>query len=162
MAWVVPGAPLEGGQRIRAVYLETMENPAFDLMGQDLYNPGVPLWKGLAASLFLLALAGIPQWLGLGAHASAGGHSSEWSALAESLVHGHEHGEDVPDHEHRLLPSPTFRPVPPRDLQAPAIAVLETPEAEGSPLSKARLWPGRIGFSSSSPPRLHLLCSLLI
>ncbi|HBL31610.1 MAG TPA: hypothetical protein DD490_32715, partial [Acidobacteria bacterium] len=69
---------------------------------------------------------------------------------------------DVPDHEHGLQLSPAFRPDPPQDHQAPAIASLETPKAEDFPLSRGRLGRDRIGLSSSSPPRLHLLCTLLI
>lgn len=141
--------------------------------GPMRYNHAVPLRKQLAAALLLLAAAAIPQLLWLGArvlelheaegHAeAAGGHDAEWSALAESLVHGHEHGEDVPDHEHHLLPSPIFRPDPSQDLQAPAIASLKAPEVEDVPLSSARLWRDRTESASSSPPRLHLLCTLLI
>ena len=86
----------------------------------------------------------------------------EWSGSAMALVHGHEHGEGVPDHEHHLLPSPPFRPDPPRDLQAPAIASLATPEAGHLRSPAPGLWRDRTGLSGSSPPRLHLLCTLLI
>jgi hypothetical protein len=135
------------------------------------HNPRVPFRKQLAAALLLLAVAAIPQLLWLGAHVSehhehsedAAGHDAEWSALARSLVHGHEHAGDVPDHEHHVLPSPAFRLDPPQDLQAPAIASLATtPQAEHLPLSSARRWKDRSGPSSPGPPRLHLLCTLLI
>jgi hypothetical protein len=90
-------------------------------------------------------------------------HAEEhWFEHAQALIHGHEHGEDVPDHEHHILPSPVYRPDPPQDLQAPAIASLKAPEAENVPLSSARWWRDRTGSSSLSPPRLHLLCTLLI
>ena len=145
----------------------------FDLPPPMRNNRAVPHRKQIAAALLLLAAAAIPQLLWMGAHApghhehdghaeDAGGHDAEWAALAESLVHGHEHGEDVPDHEHHILPSPIFRPDPPQDLQAPAIASLEAPEAEHLLLSSAHLRRDRIELSSSSPPRLHLLCTLLI
>ena len=133
------------------------------------HNPSVPTRKRLAAALLLLAAAMMPQWLGLGAHAlghlehadDAAGHHAEWSELAEALVHGHEHGEGVPDHEHHLLPSPTLRPDPPRDLQAPGIAALEAPKA-GQLLPSAHPWRDEIRPPSASPPRLYLLCTLLI
>jgi hypothetical protein len=131
-------------------------------------NRSVQHRKQIAAALLFLAAAAIPQLFWLGAHVSehfghdASGHFAEWSALAKSLVHGHQHGEDVPDHEHHLLPSPTFRPDPPQDLQAPAITSLEIPAPEHLLFSSAFRWQEGIGLSSSSPPRLHLLCTLLI
>lgn len=145
----------------------------FDLPPPMRNNRAVPHRKQIAVVLLLLAAAAIPQLLWLGAHASghhehdgpaeeAAGHDAEWAALAESLVHGHEHGEDVPDHEHHLVPSPVFRPDPPQDLQTPATASLKAPEVEDVPLASARLWRDRTESSSSSPPRLHLLCTLLI
>jgi hypothetical protein len=137
-------------------------------------NQTVPLRKQIAVALLLLAGAAIPQMLWLGAHASEhhehdghaeeAGHDAEWAELAKSLVHGHEHGEDVPDHEHHLLPSPVYRPDPPQDLQAPAptIASLEAPAPRHLLFSGVRRWQDRIELSSTSPPRLHLLCTLLI
>ncbi len=133
-------------------------------------NPRVVLRKRLVAALLLLALAAIPQLLGLGAHVfvhhehaeEAAGHGSEWSGLAESLVHGHRHAEGVPDHEHRLLPSPAFRPDPSQDLDAPAAASLESPAAGRLPLAGTASGQSGARPSGSGPPRLHLLCALLI
>jgi hypothetical protein len=131
---------------------------------------GMPLRQQIAAALLLLAAAAIPQLLWLGAHVAAhpahaghaGEHEAELSELAKSLVHGHEHDEDVPDHEHHLVPSAAFQPDSPHDLQVPAIASLATPEAGSFPLSAGRRYQEGTGLSSSSPPRLHLLCTLLI
>lgn len=112
----------------------------------------------------------MPQWLSLGAHAledhghahEAAGHGAEWSGLAKALVHGHHHPEEVPGHEHHLLPSTPLRPDPPRDLQAPAIASRPAQDPERVLLSSASQWRGETRLSGSSPPRLHLLCTLLI
>ncbi|HYO11923.1 MAG TPA: hypothetical protein VE685_01865 [Thermoanaerobaculia bacterium] len=135
------------------------------------HNPRVPFRKPLAAALLLLAVAAMPQWLWLGAHAlgdhghagDAAGHGTEWSGLAKALVHGHQHSEGVPDHEHHLLPSPPLRQDPPRDLQAPGgMAFLEAPDTGHLLLSAAHPLGERTTHSGSSPPRLHLLCVLLI
>lgn len=156
-----------------------MENAfrcGFDLPPRMRNNRAVLHRKQIAVVLLLLAAAAIPQLVWLGAHFSGhsehdehadhaehmAGHLAEWAALAKSLTHGHEHGEEVADHEHHLVPSPTFRPDPPQDLQAPAIASLKAPEAVDVPLISARLRRDRTESSSSSPPRLHLLCTLLI
>jgi hypothetical protein len=130
----------------------------------------VVLRKRLAAVLVLLTLAAMPQWLGLGAHAlahhehdgEAAGHGPEWSGLAESLVHGHQHAEGVPEHEHRLLPSPTFRPDPPQDPDTPVLASLEPAAADPLPPAGSASEPPGACLSGSGPPRLHLLCTLLI
>ena len=133
-------------------------------------NPGVVPRRRLAAALLFLALAAMPRLLWLGAHAlehhehagEAHGHGAEWTGLAEALVHGHEHEEGVPDHEHRLLPSPTLRPDPPQDLDAPATAFLESTDAGRLARSGEAPWQPDTRLSGSGPPRLHLLCTLLI
>lgn len=130
----------------------------------------MPLRKSLATALLLLVAAAIPQLLWVGAHAlghhehgeEAAGHGVEWANLAKALVHGHEHGERIPDHEHYLRPSLPLRSDPPQDLQAPAMSSLAAPEPGHVPLSSARGWRGETRLSGSSPPRLHLLCTLLI
>lgn len=128
------------------------------------HNPGVPGRNRLAAALLLLATAAMPHLLWLGTHALEHHEHAgeEWSEHAQALVHGHEHPEGVPDHEHDLLPSPPLRPDPPRDLPAPGIASLEAPDTVHVQLASDHPWRGRIGHSGSSPPRLHLLCILLI
>ena len=134
------------------------------------HNPGVPLRKPLATALLLLAAAAMPQLLWVGAHAfghhehgeEAAGHGAVWSGHAKALVHGHEHGEGDPDHEHYLRPSPPLRPDAPENLQTPAMVSLATPEPEHVPLPSAQGWRGEIRFSGSGPPGLHLLCTLLI
>jgi hypothetical protein len=133
------------------------------------HNPRVPFRKPLAAALLLLAVAAMPLWLWLGAHAlehghaeTAAGHGTEWAGLAKALVHGHHHPEESPDHEHHLLPSPPLRPDPPQDLQAPSMAFQPAPDPGHVLLSSANPWRGEIRLSGSSPPRLHLLCVLLI
>lgn len=119
----------------------------------------VPLRKGLAAALLLLATAALPQLLWMGAHGLAHhehAEEAEQSTLAKILVHGHEHEEGVPDHEHHLLTSPLLRLHTPQDLQAPdfsALALLKAPEAERHLLSSRPCprW-GSIRLSGSSPP----------
>jgi hypothetical protein len=112
----------------------------------------------------------MPQLLVLGAHAfehhgheeSRAGYNAEWPGLAHALMHGHEHEEGVPEHEHHLLPSPPVRPDAPRDLQAPALAYLEVMDAGHLLLSSSPQRWEETRLSGSSPPRLHLLCTLLI
>lgn len=126
--------------------------------------PGVPGRRRLSAALLLLAAAALPHLLWLAPHVLEPHEHAreEWTGHSQVLAHGHEHPEGVPDHEHNLVPSPPLRPEPPRDLPAPGIASLESPGEGLLLLSKARPWPGRIGLSGSGPPRLHLLCTLLI
>ena len=108
----------------------------------------------------------MPLWMWLGAQVLAhhDHHAEERAAgLGKALVHGHEHEDGVPDHEHRLLPAPPFRPDPPREIQVPAVASLAAvPDLEAFALSGPQPEPSRTAFSGSSPPRLHLLCTLLI
>lgn len=105
----------------------------------------------------------MPHLLWLGAHALEHHEhgDEEWPEHARVLVHGHEHPEGVPDHEHDLVPSPPLRQDPPRELQAPDVASLEAPAPARLQLAGDRPW-RRVGLSGSSPPRLHLLCTLLI
>jgi hypothetical protein len=118
----------------------------------------------LSASLLLVVAAALPQWLWLGAHVFAHhDHAAgDTVALAKALVHGHEHEEGVPDHEHHLVPSPSLRQDTPRDLQAPVLAFLESPETGNLPFSIAVPPRDRIRLPGSGPPQLHLLCTLLI
>lgn len=129
----------------------------------------VPFRKGLAAALLLLAAAALPQLLWMGAHGLAHPHhehaeEAEHSALAKILVHGHEHEEGVPDHEHHLLTSPLLRLDTPQDLQAPdfaTLAFLKAPEAEHLLSSSPHPRWGPVRLSGSSPPP-DLLCILRI
>lgn len=128
-------------------------------------NPGVPLRKKLFAALLLLAAAVLPQLLWMGAHvATHHGHAegAEQPALAKALVHGHEHEEGVPDHEHHLLPSPPLRRDTPHDLQVPVLASLKVSDAEHPLLSSLPPGWSRIRLSGAAGPGLHLLCVLLI
>lgn len=129
------------------------------------------LCKRLAAALLFLTLAAMPPVLGLGAHVvahhehdgDADGHGPELSGLAASLVHGHQHAEGFPEHEHRLLLSPTFRPDPPRDLAAPVAVLPASPDAGVLPAFAGALpWQSGVQLYGPGPPRLHLLCTLLI
>jgi hypothetical protein len=132
-------------------------------------NRCVQIRKPLAAALLLMTFAALPL-LWLGAHAlehdghaeEATGSGVEWSDLAKILVHGHEHAEGTPDHEHYLLPSPTLRPDPPRDLQVPAVASLEALNPESFLLASARSRHDELRVSPQKPPLRHLLCALLI
>jgi hypothetical protein len=128
-------------------------------------NPRVPLRRPLAAALLLIAAAAMPLGLWVGAHVlEHHEHAGEHAAgLAIALVHGHEHEDGIPDHEHRLLSAPPLRPEPPRELQIPAAASLAAaPDLEALALSGPQLESRRTALSGSSPPRLHLLCTLLI
>lgn len=111
----------------------------------------------------------MPQLLWLGAHAfvqhgeaEEARHGPEWSGLAAFLIHGHEHAGGVPDHEHHLLASPTFRPDPPQDFNAPAFASLAAPDAGRLSLAGAASRQCGTRLDGSVPPRLRLLCTLLI
>lgn len=122
--------------------------------------------KTLAAALLLLASSMAPKVVWAGAHwldhHGQGQDADSDRELAEVLVHGHEHADGVPDHEHRFLPSPTFRPDPPQDLDVPATAALESLEGGQLPFSGAPPWRSATSLCGSGPPRLHLLCTLLI
>ncbi len=144
---------------------------AVDLAGRVRNNPAVPLRRLLAAALLLVVTvvtAAMPQWLGLGAHVLE--HSEESAAdhvagLAQALIHGHEHGEGVPEHEHRLLSAPSMQSIPPRDLQALTAVFLASLSVESLvPPGLRPSWQGAdsTGFPGSGPPRLQLLCTLLI
>lgn len=113
------------------------------------HNADVPR-KTLAAAFLLLATAMAPGFAWVGAH------------LAEVLVHGHEHQEGTPDHQHNLLPSPAIRQDAPRSAQPPAAALLETWPGEIRPLSGTFSSWKPAGPAGPSPPILHLLCTLLI
>jgi len=134
-------------------------------------NTGVPARKTLAAVLLLIT-AMVPELVWATAHLlEHDGHSHEaeesrhgtthWSALAEILVHGHQHREGTSEHEHRLLPSPSIRQEAPRHVQAPAI--IASAILQGEPSLLASNSPARPPLpAGSSPPLLHLLCVLLI
>jgi hypothetical protein len=126
-------------------------------------NRAVPRRRRLATALLLLAAAAMPQLLWLGAHALGHHeHGEETASHAMALAHGHEHGEGVPDHEHYLRTSSPLRPDVQPDLQAPVVVSLAALEPEHAPLSNAGFWRGETRLAGASPPRLHLLCTLLI
>lgn len=116
----------------------------FDPPAQVGHNAGVRVRKTLAAALMLLAIAMAPGFAWVGQH------------LAEVLVHGHEHHEGTPDHEHSL------RLDAPRGAQAPAAVLLEvrTDQAGSLPGTSFAWQPPRP--AGPSPPILQLLCTLLI
>lgn len=112
-------------------------------------------------------MAALPAALGVGAHVfehhGHGRQPEDWAGLAEVLVHGHDHEEGVPPHEHHVVPLPPVRPDAPPDLQVPAFAALEAaPEPAPVLVSDAPPWHQGRRLSGPSPPRLHLLCALLI
>jgi hypothetical protein len=119
--------------------------------------------KRLIAALLLLAIAMVPElvwagthWLDHHGHGVEADHARE---LAEVLVHGHEHPEGTPDHEHSVLPSPSIRQDAPASAPVSEAAPLESPACALS--GTASGWqPPRLAGPSS--PRLHLLCTLLI
>ncbi|MES1241229.1 MAG: hypothetical protein ABUT39_06375 [Acidobacteriota bacterium] len=119
--------------------------------------------KTFAAALLLLATVMAPQVVWAGAHwldHHEHGHEGDSDrVLAEVLVHGHEHPEGTPEHEHSVVPSPSIRQDAPASAPASEAALLESPACEisGTPSG----WqPPRL--AGPSPPRLHLLCTLLI
>jgi hypothetical protein len=118
-------------------------------------------------ALVLLAAGLMPELLWLSAHAARHhDHDDRGVSAAEaaqSLLHGHGHPEGEPEHEHDLLPSPPARPDP---QPAPRVVGTQIGRGEGlhgSPL--AVHFQGRRPAEppgSSPPPRLQLLCTLLI
>ncbi|HYH45217.1 MAG TPA: hypothetical protein VEG34_05980 [Thermoanaerobaculia bacterium] len=131
----------------------------------------MPVRRPLAASLVLLAALALPPLLGLAAHELAhhghgeetGADGADGSGLGRMLVHGHGHAAEVPDHDHHLLPAPPLRPLAPPDLLAPVPALRAAPGAGRLPMPDARPWAwSRPEPSGSGPPRLQLLCALLI
>ena len=142
------------------------EPAPFDLMGKGSHNAGVRVWKTLAAAFLLLAAAMAPGLALAGAHFQHHDHGHGHEAdsareLAEVLVHGHEHQEGTPKHEHSLLPSPALRQDAPGSAQVPEVT-LEARTGETRSLSVASpAWqPPRL--DGPSPPLLHLHCTLLI
>lgn len=127
------------------------------------------LRKQLTAVLLVFAFSAAPELLWLGAHALShhehageeAGHHADLPEHAAALVHGHQHAEGEPEHEHNLVPPPPLRQGPPRDVQTPAIASLGDPYAAPLPAGTPPL-AGRIQLSGASPPLLHLHCALLI
>jgi hypothetical protein len=125
--------------------------------------PAVRVRKTLAAALLLLATILAPEVVWAGAHAlnhHGHGHDADSDRkLAEVLVHGHEHPEGTPDHEHSVLPSPAIRQDAPTSAPVSEAAALESLACEIS--GTASGWqPPRL--AGPSPPRLHLLRTLLI
>lgn len=128
------------------------------------HNPAVPRRRQLLAFLLLVAVSSAPELLWLGAHALDGhGHPGEGAGLAEALVHGHDHPEGTPPHEHDLAPAPRLRQDPPRQLQSAASAPLTLDPATHRAAAAAALRGyAALAPSGCGPPRLQLLCSLLI
>jgi hypothetical protein len=123
--------------------------------------------KTLTAALLLLAIAMVPELVWAGTHwLDHHGHGVEADSarnltqdLAEVLVHGHDHPEGTPDHEHNVLLSPSIRQDAPASPPVSEAAPLESPACEIS--GTASGWqPPRL--AGPSPPRLHLFCTLLI
>ena len=126
-------------------------------------NPRVPLRKLLAVASLLVAPVVLPELAWAGMHLVHHDHDAGRARLALGLVHGHEHPEDTLDHQHHLLTAPSVRTQAPRDHCFPA-AVARTEPGGGEILPRwSRVldaWGARL--SGPSPPRLHLLCTLLI
>jgi hypothetical protein len=140
---------------------------ALDLVLRVRQNPHV-LVRKRSALLVLFTVLALPHLFAPDAYAFAlqghahGTDDAEWSGLAQALVHGHAHQDGVPAHEHHLLPSPTLLM---HVLQAPqpALSALKTPGPEGPVPAASRAWEQkRWEPTGSSPPLLHLLCTLLI
>jgi hypothetical protein len=129
---------------------------------QVVHNASVRVRKALAAALLLIAAAMGPGLVWAGAHVHHHDHEAESVRdLAEVLVHGHEHQEGTPDHEHSVLPSPAVRQDAPGSAQVPEV-VLETRTGETSSLSMSSTAWQLPRLDGPSPPILHLLCTLLI
>lgn len=82
--------------------------------------------------------------------------------LAEVLIHGHQHPEGVPDHEHHLLPSPPAGPQPLRIFGALTSALSQAAKFEPALLARAPALAPVPRLAGPSPPLLLLLCTLLI
>jgi hypothetical protein len=134
---------------------------AFDLTSRLGHNAGVRLRKTLAAAFLLLAAAMAPGLAWAGAHVHHHDHEAGSAReLAEVLVHGHEHQEGTPDHEHSLLPSPAVRQDAPKSAEVSAV-LLEAGTGETRSLSRISVWQ-LPWLDGPSPPILHLHCTLLI
>jgi hypothetical protein len=122
--------------------------------------------KMFAVAFLLLAAALAPGLVLMEAHFHDHGHGYGHEAdstrnLAEILVHGHEHQEGTPDHEHSLVPSPAVRQDAPGSVQVAGV-ILEARTSETRSLSAASLTWQLPRIDGPSPPILHLLCILLI
>ena len=125
--------------------------------------PPVRVRKTLAAAFLLLAAAMGPGLVWAGAHVHHHDHEADNTPdLAEVLVHGHEHQEGTPDHEHSLLPSPAVRHDAPRNAEVSGVAPLEAGTGDTLSLSGTSSSWQLPRIASPSPPILHLLCTLLI
>ena len=134
----------------------------FDLTSCLGHNAGVRVRKTLAAACLLLAAAMGPGLAWAGAHVHHDGHEADSAReLAEVLVHGHEHREGTPEHAHSLLPSPAIRQDAPGSAPVPGV-VLEARTGEARSLSAPSPAWQLPRLDGPSPPRLHLLCTLLI
>jgi hypothetical protein len=138
----------------------------FDLTRPVRHNPGVMLHRLLAAALLVLAFGAVPELLWLGAH-SVGHHehhehSADRPELAKALFHGHEHAKGEPEHEHHPVPSSPVRHDPPQEAGVPDIASSAVAEPARPQLASTASWQETVWPSGSSPPLLHLLCTLLI
>src|SRR5215210_1461030 len=127
--------------------------------------PPVRVWKTLSAAFLLLVATMGPGLVWAGAHFHHHGHGNEADStqdLAEVLVHGHEHQEGTPDHEHSLLPSPAVRQDAPRNAEVSGVAPLEAGTGETRSLSGSSSAWQLPRIAGPSPQLLHLLCTLLI
>jgi hypothetical protein len=128
--------------------------------------------KTIAVTLLLLATAMVPglvwageHWLHYSEHRPEAGIARN---LAEVLVHGHEHSEGTPDHDHNRLPTlavrhdASLRHDASKSFQVSEAALPESPAVGPSSLPEiSRTWQ-LPRLDGPSPPRLHLLCTLLI
>lgn len=122
--------------------------------------PAVRRRKTLAAALLLLASAMGPGLAWTGAHVHHHGQEAESAReLAEILVHGHEHQEGTPEHEHSVRPAPPVRQDAPASAPASEVALLES-AADAVSGTPSGWQPPRL--AGPGPPLLHLLCTLLI
>lgn len=142
-------------------------------LGSPSQTADVAFRRQTAAGFVLFALTMAPELLWLAAHAlEHHGHELEaglahrepagLGELAEILVHGHHHPQDVPDHHHDSLVSSAARFEGPRSRVAVEVAWAE-PAMGSLPLrsrsSSVWLVPR---LAAESPPRLQSLCTLLI
>lgn len=107
-----------------------------------------------------------PELVWAGAHSlDHRGHGIEANSdrhLAEVLVHGHEHQEGTPDHEHSLLPAPAIRLDAVKGAEVAEVAFLKNPAGQ-APLLSGNFSAWSIPrLDGPSPPILQLLCALLI
>ncbi|HKV06729.1 MAG TPA: hypothetical protein VJ725_01240 [Thermoanaerobaculia bacterium] len=124
------------------------------------------------SSRFVVTLLVLAAWVApglpwLAAHAFLHHHHTEAEheaveeAAVQALLHGHAHPQEVPHHDHELVKVDPARHDSTPELRAAAPATLSDPLPAPRTASSWRSHPSDLP-GADPPPRLHLLCVLLI